>query len=315
MPPQQRRSDLETGNVSGSDDEGSTTSVGSVHEMPFVGVPVVSAGSDHVPVPVPVSAPHDMPELPERPHPRHEQGIYYQEGVGRPPSFLAQGVSGKIWQYTTATKNWAVAHAEPIVSFATKALPFAAQVAGVYAQGETAKRLQQAAPYLAGVEALSNIGITAYKAYHDPDVNRVRAAVSVLGSGATIAGTVLSAQAADPDKTREQLQQLTTWGTSLTLGGSLTSYQQRATEGGFLPTVASPAGTASLGSNASLPPDTLAMTAVPTANSALASSPSVASLQSPGAESSTAHATATTSALPQPPPKAATVAKRGAAAP
>ncbi|WRZ92173.1 hypothetical protein OHB54_25820 [Streptomyces sp. NBC_01007] len=313
MPPQQRRSDLEAGHASGSDDEGSTTSVGSVHEMPFVGVPVIAAGSDHTPVPVPVIAPLDMPELPERPHPRHEQGIYYQEGVGRPPSFLAQGASGKIWQYTTATKNWAVAHAEPIVSFATKALPFATQVAGVYAQGEAGKRLQEAAPYLAGAEALANLGFTAYKAYNDPDVNRTRAALSVLGSAAAIGGTVMSAQAADPDKTREQLQQLTTWGTSLTLGASLTSYQQRATQGGFLPTVESPEGTASLGSDPSLRAGTYAMNRVTPASAALASAPSVASLQSPGAGTFDTPA-ATTSALPTPPPKAA-VTKRAGNAP
>jgi hypothetical protein len=316
MPPQKRRSDLEAGQgASDSDGEGSTASVDSVHEMPFVGVPVITAGSDHTPVPVPVSAPLGMPELPERPHPRHEQGIYYQEGVGRPPSFLAQGASGKIWQYTTATKNWAVANAEPIISFATKALPVAAQIAAVYAQGDAGKRLQQAAPYLAGAEALGNLGITAYKAYHDTDVNRVRAAVSVLGSAATIGGTVMSAQAADPDRTREQLQQLTTWGTSLVLGGSLTSYQQRATQGGFLPTVQSPEGTASLGSNPSLPVGTYAMNAVPPASAALASATSVASLQSPGAETSTAHPTATASALPQQPPKVATVVKRAGNAP
>ncbi|MGW3913266.1 hypothetical protein ACWEBX_17365 [Streptomyces sp. NPDC005070] len=306
MPPQKRRSDLEAGQgASGSDSEGSTSSVESVREMPFVGVPAVTPGTDHTPVPVPVSAPRDMSELPERPHPRHEHGIYYQEGVGRPPSFLAQGASGKIWQYTTATKNWAVANAEPIISFATKALPVAAQIAAVYAQGEAGKRLQQAAPYLAGAEALGNLGITAYKAYHDPDVNRARAAFSVLGSAATIGGTVMSAQAADPDRTREQLQQLTTWGTSLTLGGSLTSYQQRATQGGFLPVTESPEQTASLGSNPSLPVGTYAMNRVAPGSSALASAQSVASLRSPGAGTSETPA-GTSSAVPSPPPKAVT---------
>ncbi|MFE2299463.1 hypothetical protein ACFXAW_14835 [Streptomyces sp. NPDC059445] len=307
MPPQKRRSDLEAGQgASVSDGEDSTASVDSVREIPFVGVPAVpaaTAGTDRTSVPVPIIAPEGMPELPERPHPEREQGIYYQEGVGRPPSYLAQGTSGKIWQYTTGAKNWVVANAEPIISFATKALPIAAQIASVYAEGDTAKRLQTAAPYLAGTEALGNLGITAYKAYHDPDVNRTRAVVSVLGSAATIGGTVMSAQAADPDRTRQQLQQLTTWGTTLTLGGSLTSYQQRATQGGFLPTTASPE--ASVGSNTSLPGDNYPMNRVPPASAALASASSVASLRSPGAETSTAPA-ATSSALPSPPPKAVT---------
>ncbi|MEU8792600.1 hypothetical protein [Streptomyces sp. NPDC048643] len=319
MPPR-KRTDLEAQrDTAGSDSEDSNASTSSVTTVPIVATTINGDGQPEA-LPIVVGAPDTMPELPEPLHPEREHAIYFEPGDLVPPQFLAQGMSGQIYNYSQATGAWLKAKAEPILSFAAKALPLATTVAATFTEGATSTNLQKASTYLAAAEAATNVGVTAYKAFTDPNVNRGQAAMSVVGSLASVGGTVMSAQAAVPERTQKQVQQLTTLGSAFIALGSATSYTQRPTQESFLPLTESPSQTASGdsvrqdNSNTSLPTDTYAMNRLPTANSALASSPSVASLQSPGAGSNT-HPTARTSALPQPPPKAVTVTKRTGNAP
>lgn len=315
MPPR-KRTDLEAQrNTAGSDSEDSNASTTSVTSVPFVATTIGRDGQPEA-LPVVVSAPADMPELPEPLPPEREHAIYFEDGDLVPPQFVAQGVSGQIYNYSQATGAWLKAKAEPILSFAAKALPLAATVASTFTEGATSTNLQKASTYLAAAEAATNAGLTVYKAYTDPTVKRGEAAWGVVGSLASVGGTVMTGQAGVPERTPKQVQQLTTLGASFIAVGSTLSFTQRPTRESFLPLTESPSQTASgdsarQGDSAtSLPADTYAMNRLPAAGSALASSPSVASLRSPGTGTSTPQPTATTSALPQPPPKAVPATKR-----
>ncbi|MFF3889144.1 hypothetical protein [Streptomyces sp. NPDC001914] len=310
MPPKKktRDRDMEAQIASGSDNEGSNASTVSVTDVPFVAATVNGQGEPSV-LPITAPAPPDMTELPEPIHPEREHGIYFEAGDLVPPQFVAQGISGQIYNYSQAAGAWLKTNAEPILSFAAKALPLATQVASTYTEGATSANLQKASTYLAAAEAVGNMGHAAYKAYSDPSTNRLQAATSVAGSLASVAGTVMSAKAGEPERTREQLQQLTTLGAAFTAAGGLTSFTNRPTQENFLPYTASPAVSADVSarqgdSNTSLPADTYAMNPLPTSGSPALTS--AASLQSPGAVTSSTSAVATSSALPVPPPKAVT---------
>ncbi|MFD5638120.1 hypothetical protein ACFWJM_28780 [Streptomyces sp. NPDC127077] len=310
MPPKKktRERDMEAQNASGSDNEGSNASATSVTDVPFVAATINGQGEPSV-LPITAPAPPNMTELPEPIHPEREHGIYFQDGDLVPPQFVAQGMSGQIYNYSQAAGAWLKTKAEPILSFAAKALPLATQVASTYTEGATSANLQKASTYLAAVEAVGNMGHAAYKAYSDPGTNRLGAATSVAGSLASVAGTVMSAKAAEPERTREQLQRLTTLGAAFTAAGGLTSFTHRPTQQNFLPYTESPATSADVSarqgnSDTSLSADTYAMNPLPTSGSPALTS--VASLRSPGAVTSSTSAVATPSAVPVPPPKAVT---------